>query len=71
LGAVFNLGLLYLQSQRLAEATDVLRLATPLGPDRPETHFNLGLVYERRAMLGPPSRRSCCRCARDGTSLTR
>ena len=48
-----NLGLLYLESQRLEAATDVLRLATLLGPDRPETHFNLGLVYERRGMLGP------------------
>jgi tetratricopeptide (TPR) repeat protein len=48
-----NLGLLYMESQRLAAATDVLRLATLLGPDRPETHFNLGLVYERRGMLGP------------------
>jgi len=48
-----NLGLLYLESQRLEAATDVLRLATLLGPDRPETHFNLGLVYERRGMLSP------------------
>ncbi len=48
-----NLGLLYLEGQRLNAATDVLRLATLLGPDRPETHFNLGLVYERRGMLGP------------------
>jgi len=48
-----NLGLLYLEGQRLEAATDVLRLATLLGPDRPETHFNLGLVYERRGMLMP------------------
>jgi Flp pilus assembly protein TadD len=48
-----NLGLLYLEGQHLAAATDVLRLATLLGPDRPETHFNLGLVYERRGMLAP------------------
>ncbi len=48
-----NLGLLYLEGQHLQAATDVLRLATLLGPDRPETHFNLGLVYERRGMLGP------------------
>jgi protein O-mannosyl-transferase len=48
-----NLGLLYLESQRLSAASDVLRLATLLGPDRPETHFNLGLVYERRGMLAP------------------
>jgi Flp pilus assembly protein TadD len=47
-----NLGLLYLEGQRLPEAIDVLRLATVLAPDRPETHFNLGLVYDRRGMLG-------------------
>jgi Tfp pilus assembly protein PilF len=52
-GLFLNLGLLYLEGQRLVAATNVLRLATLLGPDRPETHFNLGLVYERRAMLGP------------------
>jgi tetratricopeptide (TPR) repeat protein len=48
-----NLGLLYLEGEHLPEASDVLRLATLLGPDRPETHFNLGLVYERRGMLRP------------------
>jgi tetratricopeptide (TPR) repeat protein len=46
-----NLGLLYLESAQLDTATKVLRLATVLGPDRPETHFNLGLVYEQRGML--------------------
>ena len=29
----------------------VLRLATLLGPDRPETHFNLGIAYQRLVML--------------------
>ncbi len=29
----------------------MLRLATLLGPDRPETHFNLALAYERRGAL--------------------
>jgi Flp pilus assembly protein TadD len=29
----------------------VLRLAVLLGPDRPETHFNLALAYERRGAL--------------------
>jgi hypothetical protein len=27
-----------------------LRLAVRLAPNRPEPHFNLGLVYERRGM---------------------
>jgi len=48
-----NLGLLYLETQQLRDATEVLRLATLLGPDRPETHFNLALAYERRGMPGP------------------
>jgi tetratricopeptide (TPR) repeat protein len=42
-----NMGLLYLDSQRLEDATAVLRLAELLGPYHPETHFNLGLAYER------------------------
>ena len=29
----------------------VLKLATLLGPDRAETHFNLGVAYQRLAML--------------------
>jgi lipoprotein NlpI len=29
----------------------VLKLATLLGPDRAETHFNLGIAYQRLAML--------------------
>jgi tetratricopeptide (TPR) repeat protein len=42
-----NLGLVYLDGARLDEATAVLRLATLLGPFRPETHYNLGLAYDR------------------------
>src|SRR6202047_723296 len=42
-----NMGLLYLDDARLDDATAVLRLATLLGPYHPETHFNLGLAYER------------------------
>jgi len=46
-----NLGLLYLDNGQLRDATEVLRLATLLGPDHAEPHFNLGLAYERRGML--------------------
>lgn len=46
-----NLGMLYLENDRLEAATDILELAALLGPDRPETHFNLGLAYERRGRL--------------------
>jgi tetratricopeptide (TPR) repeat protein len=42
-----NMGLLYLDSARIDDATEVLRLAALLGPYHPETHFNLGLAYER------------------------
>lgn len=45
-----NMGLLYLDSQRLDDATAVLRLAALLGPYHPETHFNLGLAYDRDGM---------------------
>jgi len=45
-----NMGLLYLDSQRLDDATAVLRLAALLGPYHPETHFNLGLAYDRVGM---------------------
>jgi len=48
-----NLGMLYLENERLEAATDILQLAALLGPDRPETHFNLGLAYERRGRLAP------------------
>ncbi len=46
-----NLGLLYLDNGQLRDATEVLRLATLLGPGHAEPHFNLGLAYERRGML--------------------
>jgi protein O-mannosyl-transferase len=48
-----NLGLLYLEGRHTKDATEVLKLATLLGPSRPETHFNLGLAYERRGELSP------------------
>lgn len=46
-----NLGLLDLEEEHPDQAVEVLRLATLLGPYRPETHFNLGLVYERLGMF--------------------
>ena len=46
-----NLGLLDMEEDHPDEAAEVLRLATLLGPYRPETHFNLGLVYERLGMF--------------------
>jgi Flp pilus assembly protein TadD len=45
--------LLYLENRNPASATDVLQLAVILAPNRSETHFNLGLAYEHRAMLAP------------------
>jgi tetratricopeptide (TPR) repeat protein len=45
-----NMGLLYMESGRLDSASQVLQLATLLGPYRPETHFNLGLLDERLGM---------------------
>jgi Flp pilus assembly protein TadD len=48
-----NMGLAYIEAGRLAEATEVLRLASLLAPYQSETHFNLGLAYERRGMLAP------------------
>jgi tetratricopeptide (TPR) repeat protein len=38
-----NMGLAYLQNHDLIEATKSLRVAALLGPDHPESHFNLGL----------------------------
>jgi len=46
-----NLGLLYMENNQLRDATEVLRLATLLGPDHAEPHFNLGIAYEKRGML--------------------
>lgn len=42
-----NLGLLYMETNRVEDASAVLRLAVLLAPYRPETHFNLALAYER------------------------
>lgn len=44
-----NLGIVYLAEGRASDATEVMRLATLLGPLQPATHLNLGLAYERRA----------------------
>ena len=46
-----NMGLAQFEDGRLEAATDALRLAVRLGPSRPESHYNLGLIYERRDML--------------------
>ncbi|MGH7917641.1 MAG: tetratricopeptide repeat protein, partial [Candidatus Binataceae bacterium] len=48
-----NLGLAYLDTRQVEEAVAVLRLATLLGPYHPETHYDLGLAYERAGMFGP------------------
>jgi tetratricopeptide (TPR) repeat protein len=45
-----NLGLLYTETGNLDAASQVLQIATLLGPYRPETHFNLGLLDERLGM---------------------
>jgi tetratricopeptide (TPR) repeat protein len=50
-----NTGLALFENGSLEAATDALRLAVRLGPNRPESHFNLGLIYEQldaRNMLG-------------------
>lgn len=46
-----NLGRLYLETNRLDQASDAFRLAALVGPYHPETHYNLGLVYERLGAL--------------------
>ncbi len=46
-----NLGRLYMETNRLDQASDAFRLAALLGPYHPETHYNLGLVYERLGAL--------------------
>jgi tetratricopeptide (TPR) repeat protein len=50
-GLFLNLGRLYLENDRPDQASDAFRLAALLGPYRPETHYNLGLVYERLGAL--------------------
>ena len=46
-----NTGLAQFEDGSLESATDALRLAVRLGPSRPESHYDLGLIYERRDML--------------------
>jgi tetratricopeptide (TPR) repeat protein len=46
-----NLGLAYLGQHELASATAALETAASLGPEHPETHFNLAVVYERQNRL--------------------
>ncbi len=46
-----NTGLAQFEDGSLESATDALRLAVRLGPNRPESHYDLGLIYERRDML--------------------
>jgi tetratricopeptide (TPR) repeat protein len=46
-----NLGRLYFETEQFEQARGAFRIATLLGPYRPETHYNLGLVYERTGEL--------------------
>ncbi len=46
-----NLGLANFEAGDLEAAAAALTEAVALQPNRPEPHFNLGLVYERRRML--------------------
>lgn len=46
-----NLGLANLEADDLDAAAAALTEAVAIQPNRPEPHFNLGLVYERRGML--------------------
>ncbi|HLW71631.1 MAG TPA: tetratricopeptide repeat protein [Candidatus Binataceae bacterium] len=46
-----NLGRLYFETGHFAEARGAFRIATLLGPYRPETHYNLGLAYEQTGEL--------------------
>lgn len=46
-----NLGRLYLETDRLDQASSAFQLATLLAPYRSEGHYNLGLTYERLGML--------------------
>jgi tetratricopeptide (TPR) repeat protein len=47
---LLNLGLARLERGDFVGATEALQTASSLA-DRPEVHFNLGIVYERRRML--------------------
>jgi Flp pilus assembly protein TadD len=46
-----NLGRALLEAADLNGATNALNTSVALAPERPESHFNLGLVYERREMF--------------------
>jgi Flp pilus assembly protein TadD len=46
-----NLELAYAERKELSNATTALEQAALLAPGRPETHFNLALVYERENRL--------------------
>lgn len=46
--ALNNLGNAYFELQRLGEAAEAYRRVLMLKSDLPQTHFNLGLVYERQ-----------------------
>ena len=41
----------FLASGNLPAGTDALQRAVQLDPSQPESHYNLGLAYERRGML--------------------
>jgi tetratricopeptide (TPR) repeat protein len=51
-----NLGLAQLEDGDLDAAIDSLRQAVLRGPNHPESHFNLALVYERRGLLADAER---------------
>jgi tetratricopeptide (TPR) repeat protein len=46
-----NMGVSLLENGNLKASTNALQHAVELDPSQPESHFNLGLVYERRNML--------------------
>ena len=46
-----NLGLAYLQQQKLDRAIEALEAAASLGPEHAEPHFNLALAYESEGRL--------------------
>jgi Tfp pilus assembly protein PilF len=53
-----NLGLVRLENGELDAATDSLQRAVLLGGNHSESHFNLALVYQRRALLADAERES-------------
>jgi Flp pilus assembly protein TadD len=48
-----NLGRALLEADDLDGAAKALNTSVALAPERPESHFNLGLAYERRGMFAP------------------